>query len=313
MKFSKELKAGLIAILAIVGFIALYQFMKGKNLFSSNNTYHVTYDNVQGLSVSNPVSINGLHVGLVEKITPAKKKNGKIYFIVTISVDNGFQITKESSVEVFEPGLMSGKELKINLKYGGHLAQGGDTLSGSVQKSMINNLTDQIEPLKNQSVNILAKLDSTLTNSNKVIDTENREQIKLLLKNLNATIASFRETSNKTNSLISKNENTIHEILTNTNSATKSAKETLDKYGKLADNIDISKLNQTIEKLGDTSTELNHLIASIQKGEGSLGKLAKNETLYQNITNTTKSLNDLLSDLKENPKKYINISVFGKK
>lgn len=313
MKFSRELKAGFITILAIVGFIALYQFMKGKNLFSSNNIFHVTYDNVQGLAVSNPVSINGLHVGLVEKITPAKKQNGEIYFVVSISVDNNFQITKESSVEIFEPGLMSGKELKINLKYGGHVAKNGDTLSGFTQKSMINSLTDQITPLKNQSVDVLAKLDSTLTNANKIIDSENRIQIKLLLKNLNTTIESFRETSIKTNGLISKNEGKIQEILTNASSASKSAKETLDKYGKLADDIDMAKLNETIEKLGNTSTQLNLLISGIQKGEGSIGKLAKDESLYQNITNTTKSLNDLISDLKENPKKYINISVFGKK
>lgn len=103
MKISKEVKAGLIAILAIVGFVILFQFMKGKSLFSTDDSYYVKYDNVEGLAKSSPVSINGLKVGQVTEIKPMTQNNGHIYFVVKISVNNDF-VFKNSSVEILNPG-----------------------------------------------------------------------------------------------------------------------------------------------------------------------------------------------------------------
>lgn len=128
MKFSKELKAGLIALLAIVGFVILFQFMKGKNLFTTDNIFYAKYDNVEGLEASSPVSINGLRVGQVDKIIPITGKDGKVHFVVKLTVDDQFEFSKKSTVEIFEPGLMSGKQMKINLAYGNPLAKDGDTL-----------------------------------------------------------------------------------------------------------------------------------------------------------------------------------------
>ena len=145
MKFSKELKAGLIAILAIVGFVILFQFMKGKNLFSTDDMYYVKYENVAGLAKSNPVSINGLKVGQVDDITPITLPNGKIYFVVKISMDDGFKFSKKSQVEIFEPGLMSGTELRINLAYGQPVAKDGDTLSGNNNYRELNTLKEQLQ------------------------------------------------------------------------------------------------------------------------------------------------------------------------
>lgn len=103
MKLSKELKAGLIAIFAIIAFVILYQFMKGKNLFTSDNVFFAKYDNVEGLSVSNPVSINGLKVGQVDEIKPITSKDGRLHFVVKLTVDNTFQFSNQSTVEIFEP------------------------------------------------------------------------------------------------------------------------------------------------------------------------------------------------------------------
>jgi phospholipid/cholesterol/gamma-HCH transport system substrate-binding protein len=114
VKFSKELKAGLIALLAIVGFVVLFQFMKGRSLFTTDNIFYAKYDNVEGLAQSAPVSINGLKVGQVDRIIPVTAKDGKISFVVKITVDDNFEFSKNTTVEIFEPGLMSGKEMKLN-------------------------------------------------------------------------------------------------------------------------------------------------------------------------------------------------------
>ncbi|MCD9856572.1 MlaD family protein [Epilithonimonas sp. JDS] len=312
MKLSKELKTGLIAIFAIIGFVVLYQFMKGKNLFTTDNVFYAKYDNVEGLSVSNPVSINGLKVGQVDEIKPITTKDGKLHFVVKLTIDDTFEFSRNSTVEIFEPGLMSGKEMKINLFYGGDTAKDGDTLKGNYQLSMLNSLSSQVKPVKDQLSNVLLKLDSTLASTNKIVDEQNRREIKLLLSNLNRTIESFKGASDRTNSILANNEKGLHEVVANANAAMLTANKTLDKFGGVAERVDIDKLNGTIDQFNQTAGKLNNVISGIQNGEGSLGKLAKDEELYNNLTKTSKNLNELVEDFKVNPKRYVNFSVFGK-
>lgn len=313
MKLSKELKAGLIAIFAIISFTILFQFMKGKNIFSTNNQYYIKYDNVEGLAKSNPVSINGLRVGQVSEIKPIPTAKGGIHFVVQITIDDKFEFSNLSNVEIYEPGLMSGKELRINLGEGGATAKNGDTLKGSLQLSMLNNLATQVGPVKDQVASVLTKLDSTMVSANKLMDEHNRQQIKQLLANLNQTVSAFKVTADQTNRMLANNENGIKSVLDNTNDAVKSTKVTVEKFGTVADNVDVKKLNSAIDNLSTTADKLNSVIAGIQNGEGSLGKLTKDEDLYNNLNKTSSNLNALIEDLKANPKRYINISVFGKK
>lgn len=312
MKFSKELKAGLIAIFAIVGFVILFQFMKGKNLFSSDNLFYVKYDNVEGLDVSNAVSINGLKVGQVDEIKPILSKDGRMHFVVKMTIANKFHFSKTSTAEIFEPGIMSGKQLRINLAYGGDIAKDGDTINGKFQLSMLNSLSAQVGPVKDQVTGVLSKLDSTLASAHKLIDGQNRAEIKALLSNLNRTVQSFEGTSKQTNLLLANNDPKLQKVLDNANLATISAKNSIDKFGNVADNIDTKKLNNAIDKLSLTADKLNGVISGIQNGEGSLGKLTKDDDLYNNLTKTANSLNNLVDDMKANPKRYLNISVFGK-
>jgi mce4 protein len=310
MNLSKEVKAGLIAIFAIVSFMLFFQFLKGKNVFSTDNFFFVKYDNVDGLEPSNAVTINGLKVGLVDQIIPVTSKNGKISFVVRISVDDEYSFSKNSAVEIFEPSLMGGKQLKINLVYDNQIAKDGDTLGGKFQLSAINAMASEMGP---KVSSVLTKVDSTLSSTNKILDEQNRREIKQLLTNLNATVSAFKTTADQTNRLLASNEHKINSLLDNANQTMVSTKNTVDKFGKVADEIDAKKLNQSIEELSKTANQLNQVIAGINRGEGSLGKLMKDEELYNNLTKTSNSLNELISDLKQNPKKYINISVFGKK
>ncbi len=313
MKYSKEIKAGLIAILAIVGFVFLFQFMKGKSFFTTDNIYYAKFDNVDGLEQSNPVSINGLKVGQVDKIIPKTSKDGKLHFVVKLLIDKAYSFSKNSTAEIFEPGLMSGKEMRVNLIYdNASLAKDGDTLKGAFQISLMSNLSSQVGPVKDQLQSVLAKVDSAVASTNKILDEQNRREIKALLASLNQTVASFKATSDNTNKLISSNQKGIENVVSNANETMKSAKIAVDKYGNVAESIDTKQLNQTIAKLSEVSNKLNQVVSGIQNGEGSLGKLTKDEELYKNLNETSANLNSLVKDIKENPKRYINVSVFGK-
>ena len=312
MKFTKEIKAGLIAILAIVGFVILFQFMKGKSLFTTDNIFYAKFDNVEGLAASNPVSINGLKVGQVDQIIPITEPDGKIHFVVKVTIDDNFEFSKKSTLEIFEPGLMSGKEMRVNLAYGSPMAKDGDTLKGAFKLSMMNNISSQVGPVKDQLQIVLKRVDSLMMNANAITDAQNQQAIRALLSSLNRTVTSFESTSQQTNALLANNDPRIQQMLDNANLATISAKTTIDKYGRVADEVDVQKLNNTIDKLSLTADKLNGIISGIQNGEGSLGKLAKDEQLYQNLNESSANLNNLILDLKTNPKRYLNFSVFGK-
>lgn len=312
MKFTKEIKAGLIAILAIVGFIILFQFMKGKSLFTTDNIFYAKFDNVEGLEASNPVSINGLKVGQVDQIIPVTEPDGKIHFVVKVTVDDNFEFSKRSTLEIFEPGLMSGKEMRVNLAYGSPMAKDGDTLKGAFKLSMMNNISSQVGPVKDQLQIVLKRVDSLMMNANAMTDAQNQQAIRALLSSLNRTVTSFESTSQQTNALLANNDPRIQKMLDNANLATVSAKTTIDKYGRVADEVDVQKLNNTIDKLSLTADKLNGIISGIQNGEGSLGKLTKDEQLYNNLNESSANLNNLILDLKANPKRYLNFSVFGK-
>lgn len=312
MKISKEIKAGLIALIAIIGFVLLYQFMKGKSLFTTDDVYYAKYDDVEGLEASSPVSLNGLKVGQVDNIIPITDKSGKIHFVIKVTVDDEFKFPRRSTLEIFEPGLMSGKQMRINMVYGGPIAKDGDTLSGAYKPNMLNGLSSQIKPVKDQLQNVLGRIDSLTNNANKVMNEGNRAEIKSLLINLNKTVAAFESTSRNANALMSNNDGRVQKVLDNANLAVLSANTAVGKYGNLADNIDVKKLNNTVDNLDKTVNNLNSVISEIKSGKGSLGKMVNDEQLYNNLEQTSKNLNDLIIDLKTNPKRYINISVFGK-
>lgn len=309
---SKEIKAGLIALLAIGGFVVLYQFMNGKSIFSTDNVFYAKYDNVEGLEPSSPVSINGLKVGQVDEIKPIMDKSGKIHFVIKTSIDDKFEFSRKSTMEIFEPGLMAGKAMRINLAYGGALAKDGDTLAGNYKQSMMNSLSSQVGPVKDQLQVVLKRVDSLMMSTNQIVDERNRAEIRALLTNLNRTVSSLETTSHGANSLMANNDPRLQKVLDNASLATISARTAIDKYGRVADEVDVQKLNATIDKLNLTSAQLHNVVSGIQNGEGSLGKLAKDEQLYRNLNVTIAHLDSLILDVKARPKRYVNFSVFGK-
>ncbi|EKB61039.1 MlaD family protein [Bergeyella zoohelcum] len=312
MKISKELKAGVIAVLSIAAFVAMFQFMRGRNMFTRDNTYLVQYENVDGLKRSSEVQINGMKVGQVDEIIPKTEENGKIYFLVKLLVDPDFKFSTNSTVEITEPGFMSSKILKINAVYDDFVAQDGDMLKSSVKRSMLESLGGEVGPLSNQLKQVLKTVDSLGNNANKIFDDQNRREIAMLLTNLNQVAKALQTTAHQANALISSNHPKMNRVLDNADKVMLTTNAAVGKYGQLAESIDTQKLNETISSLDATIGKLNGVVSSIERGEGSLGKVMKDEQLYHNLQESTQSLNELLKDFKENPKRYVNISVFGK-
>ena len=319
MKISKEVKIGIVVLLTLVSFFILFNFLKGKNIFTSGRVFKVKFENVSGLAPSKPVSINGLRVGRVEEIKIIDNQQ-PIYFEVLISIEKDVEFSKKTVAEIYEPGIMSGPEVRLILDYGKDVAQSGDFLPGRVAGGMFAGIQEQLGPTQTKIDSVLVTLNKTLTGVDSMLDEENKQNLKVLLANLNNTVSSFDATaksleitSNSANGLIQSNEKTIAQTLNNANSTLASTKTTIEKFGKTADKLNAMDLETTIKNFENASKNLNVLLDDINKGKGSLGKLAKEDDIANELQATIKNMNLLVEDLKKNPSRYVNISVFGKK
>jgi len=319
VKLSKEFKIGIVAVLTLIGFFMLFNFLKGQNIFSSGRLFTVKYENVNGLAPSKPVSVNGLRVGQVKEIKIIDTAK-PIYFEVVISVEKNIEFSKKTIAEIYEPGIMSGPEVRLVLDYGPDIAKDGDYLQGRIAGGMLDGFTKQLSPTQAKLDSVLLSFNQTLGSVNNVLDPSTQQDIKAMLRNLNHTIDSFdktakslTETSNSANRLIATNEKTLNTTLTNASATMASAKATVDKFGKTADKLNALELDQVIKNFENASKNLNTLLEDMNNGKGSLGKLAKDETLANELEATIKNMNELVTDLKKNPSRYVNISVFGKK
>ncbi len=319
VKLSKEFKIGIITILTLVGFFILFNFLKGQNIFSSGRLFTVKYENVNGLAPSKPVSVNGLRVGQVKEIKIIDTAK-PIYFEVVISVEKDIEFSKKTVAEIYEPGIMSGPEIRLVLDYSTDIAKSGDYLPGRIAGGLFDGITKQLSPTQAKLDSVLLSVNQTLGGVNNILDPSTQRDIKLMLRNLNHTIDSFDKTaqsltatSNSANRLIASNEKTLTSTLNNANATLASTKTTIDKFGKTADKINELQLDQIVKNFENSSKNLNTLLEDINNGKGSLGKLAKDEGIANELEATIKNMNALVEDLKKNPSRYVNISVFGKK
>ncbi|WP_230476721.1 MlaD family protein [Faecalibacter bovis] len=288
-------------------------------MFTSGRVFKVKFDNVSGLAPSKPVSINGLRVGRVEEIKIIEDKQ-PIHFEVLISVEKDVEFSKNTVAEIYEPGIMSGPEVRLILDYGKDIAESGDYLPGRVAGGLLAGFQEQLGPTQTKIDSVLITLNKTLAGVDSMLDEENKQNLKVLLKNLNNTVSSFdataksiEKTSNSANNLIASNEKTITKTLDNANTTLASTKATIEKFGKTADKINSMELEKTIKNFEDASKNLTILLDDINKGKGTLGKLAKEDDIANELQATIKNMNVLVEDLKKNPSRYVNISVFGKK
>jgi len=307
LKISRELKTGIIAVLIIVLSVWGYNFLKNQSLYDNTRTFYATYTNVQGLIPTSPVTINGLKVGKVSKITfdPDKDKTGIL--TVHINLTNKISFSKNSIAQIYSPDFISGKSLKINLMNdGADFARDGDTLCGEVESGILGMLNEQIAPLQSKVESFVVNTDSVMQNINNVLDAQNQKNIKISLQNLSITLEKFKSLSLRADKIFEENNSKIDSLFDNANIA-------MNNLAQISDSLQKANLGATALKLQNTLVSFNRILDSIEDGQGTLGKLLKDDKLYNNLENASKELEELLHEIKLHPKRFVNISVFGKK
>lgn len=304
MKLSREIKTGIIVIGGILLFILGFSFLKSTPLFDNNKTFYAVYDHVGGLQTGTQVSINGFSVGTVNNI---KFNDNSGNLLVTFSVANSFDFSKNSKAELYDTGIIGGKGIQIKPVFDdGPLAKSGDTLATETKPGLTELVQQRLNPLQLKVEGAVSNADSLLINFNEILDDETKYNLRQSIKGLNNMVNSFQKSANTLNDLLEDNKHQLDSSIRNINTIT-------GNFSKLSDSISKVGLTKTMRNLEATITNLNTMLAKMENGEGSLGKLMKNEELYNNLSRASRELDLLLQDFRLNPKRYVNVSVFGKK
>lgn len=304
MKLSRELKTGIIVIGGILLFILGFSYLKATPLFDNSKTFYAVYDDVGGLQPGTQVSINGFSVGKVNDIR-FKDKTGKL--MVTFTVDSDFQFSKNSIAELYDTGIIGGKGIQIIPVFdNAKMAESGDTLVTKTKPGLTDLVQQNLAPLQTKVEGAISNADSLLINVNDVLDAKTKKDLQNSIAGLNDLIKSFKVTTNSLNSIMANNKDEIEGSMAN-------IKKITDDFAKISTSLSEAELDKSIAGLQKTVTNLDNLLTKIDKGEGSLGKLMNNEELYNNLAGASKELDLLLQDFRLNPKRYVNVSVFGKK
>ena len=303
MKITKEIKAGILVLASISLFIWGYSYLKGKDILNNYKTFFVKYDNVEGLATTAPVTINGLVIGQVAGIQ--LQPNGEI--LVQLQIKNDFPFSKSSVVALYEPGLIAGRQLQIIPNFNDkNIAVSGDTLSSSIKKGLTDLVSDKLAPLQQKIEKMVVNADLLLTNLNEVLDAKSKENLRNSISNLSQTLEEINSVAKNANSILSNNKSNIDKTLSNLNKVSSD-------FSKISDSLSKANITKVVHNLENTLSNVDKIMNEVQSGKGSLGKMVKEDALYNNFEKTSKELELLLQDLRLNPTRYINVSLFGKK
>jgi len=304
LKITREVKTAILVITSILLFIWGYGYLKGKDLFTNYKTLYVEYENVEGLLPSAPVTLNGLTIGKVNSIA-INESTGKL--LVELQLNTDFPISKSSIASIYEPSFIEGKQVAILPNFNDKsIAVDGQTITGNVKLSMTSEVSQKLEPLQEKIEKLLSNADNLVTGLNNILDKKGQQDIKKSLAELSSTMEQFHKASLSANTILEDNKTQIKGVVSNFNKIS-------GDFSKISDSLQKADLAKTARVLQKTLGNVDQIIANLQSGKGTMGKMLKDEALYNNLSKTSKELELLLQDVRLYPTRYVNVSVFGKK
>jgi phospholipid/cholesterol/gamma-HCH transport system substrate-binding protein len=319
LKINKEFKIGLFAAFSLAALYFGYNFLRGKRLFSSLNTYYVTYNKIDGIVKSTPIYFKGLKVGQVEKLSLIRTDSAN-RILATLLIDNKITLSKSSEAMIVSMDLLGGKAISLNIPSLVDPIFEGDTLIGTEETSLSASITEMITPVKNKAENVMVSLNHVLGELEKVLADGGTKNLSNGIADLAGIMHNLNHTSKQLDALIAAEKNKIGSITTNMEALSitlknnqKDIEASLKNFKNITDSLAAAPLKSTIDQLNKTSVQLASITQKIDKGEGTAGKFINDKELYDNLNKSSLELQMLLKDLQKNPSRYVNISVFGGK
>lgn len=292
-------------------------FLKGVNIFSHTKTIYAVYTDVEGVVPSNPVVVNGFHIGQIKDITIEPNSSGKILITMQIT-NNDVKIPRNSVANIFSSDLLGSKAIGIELGTSAELIKDGDTLPSSVEETLKETVDKQLVPLKNKVENLVSSLDTTIAIidgifSKKTQDnlTQSIQSIRISLEHIQNTTASVDQVMGNEKTHIASILNKVDEIATTLAKNSKNLSNVITNFSRISDTIAKARIQSAINNADSALYYTAKIMGKINRGEGSVGMLTKDTALYSRLSSASAELAKLLQDLREHPKRYVHFSVFG--
>lgn len=315
MKIRREIKIGAYLIVILLCFIFGINFIKGKDIFRKHRTFYARYSQIAGLVEAAPVSINGFNIGNVSEIYFENSKTGNI--IVEITIYNPIDIPSNSIARIFSPDILGTKNIDIVLGNSSVMAQSGDTLTSEMQATLTEEVNRQVAPLKRKAEDLMLSLDTMVTVVRTVFNAQTRENLKASFEHIRQTIVNIEHTTFNLDTLVYGQRSRMERILFNVEEITANIRENdqnitniLSNFSSISDTLAKSQIAHTLADVHTTVMSLAEVINKINEGQGSIGLLLNDRKLYVNLEKSSDELNQLVRDLKLNPRRYLNFSVF---
>jgi len=306
-KLSKEFKSGFIFLLAIIFLVYGLKYLKGLNVFQSNKPYYAIYDDIDGLQVGSSIRLNGFNVGMVNNIVLSN--NNKL--LVTLNINSVDSIPKNSICKIVNQDLMGTKGVSLVLGKSDLYAKPGDTLQSGVENSLQDEVNAQILPLKNKAEELIGSVDSLLTVVAAVLNKNTRKNLSNSIKSLDETFSILSQTMIKVDSMVYHNDKRVSKIIINLESITTNLNDSNSGIKPILYNLSLISDSLSNSNIGSLVENINNISNNINSGSGSLTKLMKDDKLYNNLEKSTSELAELIEDIKNNPKRYVNFSILG--
>ena len=316
MKITNETKVGAITVISVAVLILGFNFLKGKKLWSSDTMIRGKYGNVQGLQNSNPIMINGLQVGTVYKITTEKDMRE---ILVDLNITKDINIPK-NSIAIIKSNPLGTTSVEIKLGDAVENLKNKDIILTETSGGMFDDVLKKVDPVLYEVRKAVSSIDTLLGNFNTILDPRAKGNIAQVLANLNQVTASMVSSTASLNNLLNTQTGALAKSLNNVSSITSNFATNNEKINSVMSNLDKTtskfatiNLNKTLDTLDVAVNNLKNIVSKFDNNNGTIGKLLNDPTMYKNLASSGNKLNLLLDDIRVNPKRYVSISVFGKK
>jgi phospholipid/cholesterol/gamma-HCH transport system substrate-binding protein len=316
MKVSKEVRIGLIMTVGIAVLFWGVNYLKGRDFFTRQRQVFAVYNQVEGLTSTNPVMVNGMKVGMIYQL--ALQQDGRI--IVSMHVTNKVYIPRNSKAEIFSTDLLGSKGIRLVFGDSKEDLVDGDTLDAGIQLSLSDQVNAQVAPIKAKAESLLSSIDSILLTVRAVFNENTKNNLRRSFESISNSLVSIENVAGSMDTVLAK-QGRLRVIFDNIESITSNLKDNnenltkiITNFSSISDTLAQSKLAEAVGNTSRTLEQTSALLEKVNKGEGSLGMLANNDSLYNNLNSSAYNLDALLKDFQANPRKYLKVSVisFGK-